>query len=147
VTPDRLPRALADPIIESALRGIEWDLNMPAPYCLSLQSGDSRTEPDDAWLSRLTLKHQVLTERACPPTYGSMVRAVDSLGRDVGPDRPPGYIDPYHVEVTPPVAITEERAVVRLQATQGALGWLLYCEVAIAAPRTATCGATAHWVS
>src|SRR5690242_3402513 len=85
VKPARLPTALADAIIEGALHGVEWHLNMPAPYCLSIQSGGSPSEPDGAWLSRLTLKHQALTERACPPTYGSMVRVVDSLGRDIGP--------------------------------------------------------------
>jgi hypothetical protein len=147
VRPARLPSALADTIIEGALRGIERHLNMPAPYCLSIQSGDSRTEPDGAWLSRITLEHQVLAERACPLTYGSMVRMVDSLGRDVGPVRPPEYIDPYHVQITPPVAITRERAVVRLQASQGTHGWLLYCEVNIAAPQAATCGPTAQWDS
>jgi hypothetical protein len=145
--PRPLPPALKDAIVGSALQGIEWHLNLPTPYCLSFQARDARIEPDAAWLAGLALKHQVLPDRACPPTYSSMIRVVDSLGRDVGQNRPAGYIDPYHVAVTPPVAITEERAVVRVEATQGTRGWLLYCEVLIASPHTATCGPTSHWVS
>jgi hypothetical protein len=76
-----------------------------------------------------------------------MIQVVDSLGRDVGPTRPAGYIDPYHIEITPPVAITEDRAVVRFEANQGTRGWLIYCEVIIAAPHNATCGPTSQWVS
>src|SRR3954463_7248222 len=144
--PRPLPAALNDAIVGSALQGIEWHLNLPAPYCLSFQAaGGGRTEPDNPQLAGLALKHQVLPDRACPPTYSSMIRVVDSLGRDVGRTRPAGYIDPYHLAITPPVAISEERAVVRVEASQGTRGWLLYCEVLIAAPHTATCGPTSHW--
>jgi hypothetical protein len=145
--PTRLSTALEQAVVGSALQGLEWHLNMPAPYCLVFHGPNGRAEPDFEWLGRLILKHQVLPQRACPPTYGSMVRAVDSLGRDVGPARPVGYVDPYHVEITPPVAITRELTVVRFEATQGTRGWLLYCEVVLAAPHTATCGPTSQWVS
>jgi hypothetical protein len=147
VNPRLLPPALEDAVLRSALQGLEWHLNLPTPYCLSFQPSGARTEPDAAWLARLHLKHQVLPDRDCPPTYSSMIRVVDSLGRDVGQTRPAGYIDPYHITITPPVAITEDRAVVRLEAEQGTRGWLLYCEVLMAAPHPATCGPTSHWVS
>jgi hypothetical protein len=145
--PTPLPTDLQEAVLRSALQGLEWHLNLPTPYCLIIQAPNARVEPDSQWLARLTLKHQVLPHRSCPPTYTSMVRVVDSLGRDVGPTRPAGYVDPYHIEITPPVAITKERAVVRFEATQGTRGWLLYCEVVIAPPHTATCGPTAEWVS
>jgi hypothetical protein len=142
-----LPPALVETVLESALRGLEWHLNLPAPYCLIFEARDSWREPDAAFLGRLDLKHPVLPRHACPATYGSMVRLVDSLGRDIGPRRPAGYIDPYHIQITPPVALTETLAVVRLEATQGTRGWLFYCEVAIPQPAAATCGPTAQWVS
>jgi hypothetical protein len=145
--PTPLAPSLADTVLESALRGLEWHLNLPAPYCLLFEVGDTWREPDTAFLGRLTLEHPVLPHRACPRTYGSMVRAVDSLGRDIGPKRPAGYVDPYHIRITPPVALNEKRAVVRLEASQGTRGWLFYCEVAVAEPTRATCGPTVEWVS
>jgi hypothetical protein len=145
--PTPLPPALEEAVLGSALQGLEWHLNLPAPYCLIFEGPNKRVEPDSQWLARLNLRHQVLPRRACPPTYSSMIRLVDSLGRDVGATRPAGYIDPYHIEITPPVAITRDRAVVRFQANHGTRGWLFYCEVVIAAPHTATCGPTSQWVS
>lgn len=60
-----------------------------------------------------------------------MVQAVDPLGRPTGPQRPPGYIDPYELTVAQPVLVASDRAAVRIQAWQGTRSWLIYCEIYI----------------
>ena len=145
--PALLPRELAEQVLGSALRGVQFWLNLPAPYCLVYQVDDDWVELDAALLRRLSLQHPVLRRRDCPPTYSGMIRYVDSLGRDIGPKKPPGYINPYQIRVTPPVALTRTRAVIRLEAWQGSQGWLFYCEADIAQPHVARCGEPARFVS
>src|SRR6476469_8901743 len=73
--------------IGAALDGLAWVLALPVPYCLTVERNGHRSEPDSSWLAGLDAHHPVLPQGACPPTYGSMVRAVDSLGRPVDPER------------------------------------------------------------
>lgn len=138
--PVPLSPRLAEQVLGSALRGVEFWLNSAVPYCLLYEDGDGWAEPDPALLRRLSLHHQVLRRRDCPPTYSGMIRYVDSLGNDIGPKKPAGYINPYKIRITPPVALTPKAAVIRLQAMQGSNGWTFFCVVYMAQPDRADCG-------
>jgi hypothetical protein len=46
-----------------------------------------------------TPMHAVVGPLQCPRTYDLMYVMVDSTGRNITPERPPGYIDPYDVVV------------------------------------------------
>lgn len=141
LSPQSLPSALQRRVLGAALEGLAWPLSMPVPYCVSIDRDGKVTEPDSTYLASLGAKRTLLPHQACPPTYGSMVRVVDSLGRSVGPQRPSGYIDPYQLTVAGPVLVTSDRAVVRIQAWQGTRFWLFYCEVYLPGEPFASCGA------
>jgi hypothetical protein len=127
-------------VLGSALRVVEFWLDSAVPYCLLYEDGDGGDEPDPALLRRLSLHHQVLRRRDCPPTYSGMIRYVDSLGNDSGPKMPAGYINPYKVKITPLVAQTREGGRDTAQPSQGSNGWAFFCVVYMAQPDRADCG-------
>jgi hypothetical protein len=148
VSPQPLPPALEREVLGAALDGLARPLSLDAPYCITLERNGKTTEPDSRWLASLETQREVVPRRACPPTYGSMIQVVDSLGRPVGPHRPSGYIDPYQLTVAGPVAVSSEQAAVRVHAWQGTRFWVIYCDVYLPKPRTtAECGAIQKGVS
>lgn len=134
-------------VIAAALAGVRGRLPLPAPYCVVFQRDGKRSEPDSAWLASLDTARALLPRRACPRTYASMVRLVDSLGNPIGPQRPLGYVDPYQLTVTAPVRVDPERAAVRVLAWQGTQFWLIYCEVYLVGGRAGSCGTLEEGVS
>jgi hypothetical protein len=131
----------------AALRSARFYLNLPAPFCIALERGDQRHDPDDRLLSAVSLDTPAVPMSRCPPTYGSMVRFVDSAGRPIGPQRPPGYLDPYRLALSPVVPIVRNLVAVRIDASQGTQLWLIYCEAVPAAPVHASCGVAWEGVS
>jgi hypothetical protein len=146
-SPQPLPPALERTALAAALDGLTWRLPLPVPFCVTLERDGKRSEPDSSWLVSLGSQRTLLPHRACPKTYGSMVRTVDSLGRPVDPQPPGGYIDPYKLTVVGPVAVASDRAAVRILASQGTRFWLIYCDVPLPARRFASCGAVEEGVS
>ncbi len=71
-----------------------------------------------------------------------MVRAVDSAGRDTGPQRPSGYVDPYQVALSLAVPIIRDLIAVRIDASQGMEVWVINCEAVPRPPVCASCGVT-----
>jgi hypothetical protein len=134
-------------MIAAALAGLPWRLRLTAPYCVVIERDGKWSEPDSAWLASLDTARALLPRRACPRTYASMVRLVDSLGNPIGPQRPPGYVDPYQLTVTAPVRVDPERAAVRVLAWQGTQFWLIYCEVYLVGGRAGSCGTLEEGVS
>jgi hypothetical protein len=147
LAPQPLPPALEREAFAAAFDGLAWRLSLPVPYCVIIERGGQRSEPDSSYLASLGTTRALLPQRTCPPTYGSMVQTVDSLGRPSGPQRPLGYIDPYELTVAPPVLVASDRAAVRIVASQGTHAWLIYCDVYLPGPRSASCGAVEEGVS
>ena len=130
-----------------ATHTIPGPLQLPAPFCVSFWDTVHDGPIPGPKLSRLHVSVQLVPAGECPPTYASMIRVVDSLGRPVGPPRPQGYVDPYHLRIWRPVRVTDTMLVVRIEATQGTPGWSLYCEVRMDNPSHASCGTARQWVS
>jgi hypothetical protein len=147
LSPQPLPPALEREALAAALDGLAWRLPLPVPYCVTIERRGKTSEPDSIYLASLGTKRSLLPHRTCPPTYGSMIRAVDSLGRPVGPQRPSGYIDPYDLTVAQPALVTLNRAAVRIHAWQGTRFWLIYCDVYLPGHRSASCGMVEEGVS
>jgi hypothetical protein len=140
LSPHPLPSTLERQALGTAFDALGWRLSLPVPYCVLIDRGGKTSEPDSTYLAGLGTQRALLPHRACPRTYGSMIRAVDSLGRPLGPQRPSGYIDPYQLTVAAPVLVTPDRAAVRIDAWQGAHFWLIYCDVYLLGERSASCG-------
>ena len=147
LSPLPLPPALEREAFAAAFDGLAWRLPLPVPYCVTVERDGKTSDPDASYLASLGTKRALLPHRTCPPTYQSMVRAVDSVGRPTGPQRPPGYIDPYELTVARPVLVTSDRAAVRIHAWQGTHFWLIYCDVYLPGHRSASCGAVEEGVS
>jgi hypothetical protein len=147
LSPQPLPPALEREALAAAFDGLAWRLSLPVPYCVIIERGGKRSEPDSSYLASLGTTRALLPHRTCPPTYGSMVQTVDSLGRPTGPQRPPGYIDPYELTVARPVLVTSDRAAVRIHVWQGTRFWLIYCDVYLPGHRSVSCGAVEEGVS
>lgn len=147
LSPQPLPPALERQAFAAAFDGLAWRLSLPVPYCVTIERGGKTSDPDSSYLASLGTKRALLPHRICPPTYGSMVQVVDSLGRPTGPQRPRGYIDPYELTVARPVLVTPDRAAVRIHAWQGTSFWLIYCDVYLPGYRLASCGAVEEGVS
>lgn len=64
----------------------------------------------------------------CPTTYDRMFTVVESLGRPVGPARPPGHTDPFVLTLEPPVQTVRRAIIVRVEVHQGTRGTLYLCE-------------------
>jgi hypothetical protein len=138
--PKALPTELEHRVLGAAFSDLTRKLPLPVPYCVLIERAGKAGEADSTDLASLDVARVLLPHESCPPTYGSMVRYVDSLGRPTGPQRPPGYIDPYQLTVAAPVLVTPDRAAVRIHAWQGAHFWVFYCDVAVAEAPFAACG-------
>jgi hypothetical protein len=55
----------------------------------------------------------------CPPTYETSVVLVDTLGRSLNPVRPPGYVDPYKLNVRDEAIVAGDSVVVMPAVSQG----------------------------
>ena len=126
----------------AALKSAQFFLNLPTPFCIVLERGSARRDPEPELLRALAMQPPAVPMNQCPPTYGSWVITVDSAGRPLGPERPPGYIDPYLLGVSPAVPIVRDLVTVRIDASQGTRFWILYCEAVPKAPVHASCGVT-----
>ena len=124
----------------AALRRARFFLNLPTPFCIVLESGSATRDPEPELLRALAMQPPAVPMSQCPPTHGSWV--VDSAGRPLGPERPPGYIDPYRLGVSPAVPIVRDLVSVRIDASQGSRFWILYCEAVPKPPVHASCGVT-----
>ncbi len=138
-------RVLASAI--EATKTMPGPLHLPAPFCVSFHDTLHDDPVPGPELSRLPVSAHLVPWEQCPPTYASMVRVVDSLGHSLQPERPQGYIDPYRLRIWRPVRVTAQMLAVRIDASQGTHGWLLYCEVLRAEPRRADCGVLRTWVN
>ena len=121
-------------------------LTLPTPFCVSFADTLHERSAPGPELSRLPVSVHLVPAAACPPTYGSMILAVDSSGRPLRP-RPSGYIDPYILTIWQPIRVTDRLLAVRIEAMQGTAGWLMYCEVPIANPTQASCETVSTWIS
>jgi hypothetical protein len=126
----------------AALRSARFFLNLPTPFCIVIERGSARRDPDPELLRALAPESSALPMRHCPRTYGTWVVTVDSAGRPVEQERPPGYIDPYLLGVSPAVPIVRDLVAVRIDASQGTQIWILYCEAVPKRPVYASCGVT-----
>ena len=124
----------------AALKSARFFLNLPTPFCVVLERASERRDPEPELLRALHWQPPAVPMSQCPPTYGSWVITVDSAGRPVGPERPPGYIDPYLVGVSAAVPIVRDLVAVRIDASQGTRLWILYCEAVPRPPVHASCG-------
>jgi hypothetical protein len=73
-----------------------------APACLTIRGPAPAYlySPDARLLEELrTPRRRIVPPRACPQTYDLMYVLVDSTGRNITPERPPGYVDPHEVVV------------------------------------------------
>ena len=142
--PTNEERVLAAAI--DATHKIPGPLTLPTPFCVSFADTAHEGPVPGPELSRLRVSVHLIPASACPPTYTSMILQVDSLGRPLNP-RPQGYIDPYYLRIWEPVRVTDRLLAVRIEATQGTRGWLLYCEVPIANALQASCQTLTTWIS
>jgi hypothetical protein len=140
VRPQSLPVELEQRVLSAAFSDLGRKLPLPVPYCVVIERARNIAAPDSTYLAGIRTQRQLLPRSACPPTYGSMVRYVDSAGQPIGPQRPPGYIDPYDLTVAAPVPVTPRLAAVRIHAWQGPHFWVIYCDVAVAEGGFARCG-------
>lgn len=144
------PLTLEERVIAAAIAAageIPAPLRLPVPYCVSFRDTITEDEIRAPDLARLPVSRQLVVRSECPPTYASMIRVVDSLGRSLGPERPAGYVDPYHLTIWRPVRVTHRLLLVRIEATQGTRGWLLYCEISVPDLEHASCGTASEWIS
>jgi hypothetical protein len=126
----------------SVLKSVRFFLNLPTPFCVVLERASDRRDPEPELLRALDGHPAAVPMSRCPPTYGSWVITVDSAGRPLGPERPPGYIDPYLLGVSAAVPIVRDLVAVRIDASQGTRFWILYCEAVPKPPIQASCGVT-----
>jgi hypothetical protein len=118
------------------------------PICLSLADGERRGDPDTTAVWLRGLGRRVTTPSQCPRTYTSMMLVVDTLGRPVDPPRPPGYLDPYYINLWRPVRIDARILLVRYEQRQGTRGKRVYCEVVEARPGPhVNCVTIGSWIS
>jgi hypothetical protein len=103
----------------AALKSARFFLNLPTPFCIVLERGSTRRNPEPELLRALAMQPPAVPMSQCPPTYGTWVVTVDSAGRPLEPERPPGYIDPYILGVSPAVPIVRDLVSVRIDAWQG----------------------------
>lgn len=60
--------------------------------------GSERLEPPAALIAGLT-DPPILPRKGCPRSYSSWIGVLDSLGRTLESQRPPGYRDPWHLSL------------------------------------------------
>jgi hypothetical protein len=79
-------------------------------------------DPDSALLAALRqTSRAVLRASECPPTYDAMAVYRDSAGNVVTPRRPPGYVDPYLIQVQEQRLVGTDSAYAVVRAWQGTL--------------------------
>ena len=69
----------------AALKSAQFFLNLPTPFCIVLERGSARRDPEPELLRALAMQPPAVPMNQCPPTYGSWVITVDSAGRPLGP--------------------------------------------------------------
>jgi hypothetical protein len=95
----------------------------------------------------LTAPVPVVPEERCPPPYARMFVYVDSLGRSDAPERPPGYGDPYTLEVIEFTAFPDS-ASTTVRVLHGTGGQDYTCVVSSSPRRwTARCVSWRAWLS
>ena len=120
------PIALSSPergALLAALASIIEDLPPDSVVaCVAVKGGPPAYwySPDSLLLQALSNGARRVTNPAgCPPTYGRMVRLVDSTGRSLSPARPDGYVDPYEVVVNGYRFTSGDNATVAIHLSQG----------------------------
>lgn len=92
--------------------------------CIVLRGGPPRFwyAPDSMLLGTLrSASRSVLTASDCPPTYDVMYVLRDSAGNVATPRRPPGYVDPYVMQVQEHGVIASDSASAIVRVSQGTL--------------------------
>ena len=91
--------------------------------CLYILGGPTGSQlPSEDFVRSLTLNREVVRADRCPPTYQHMIARVDSAGRPLDPPRPPGYIDPYVLEIGRPQFARPDYGWVYARQLQGTRG-------------------------
>ena len=143
VSPER-----RDMILGAVLSSLDRSVMTNVPFCLSIAHDTDWRDVDTTASWTQSPRRRVTSRSQCPPTYETMVLVVDSAGRSVPTQRPPGYIDPYHVTFWGPARLGSTVYVVRYQQSQGTSGVMGLCEVTTSStPAHATCVVTSHFVS
>ena len=84
--------------------------------------------PEPRLLEELrTSTHPVVGPLQCPQTYDLMYVMVDSAGRNITPQRPPGYIDPHDVVVYTYQLLGSDSASLVAAAHQGTRNYHYTC--------------------
>lgn len=90
--------------------------------CVTIRGGPPAYwySPDSLLLHALSNgARRVKNPAGCPPTYGQMVRLVDSTGRSLSPAPPKGYVDPYEIVVNEYRFTSGDNATVVVRLSQG----------------------------
>lgn len=129
---------------------IELEVNRAAAAICLLHDGSivrewKSTAPELAQV--ITAPVPVVLEADCPPTYARMFSTVDSLGRPMDPPRPPGYVDPYAIEVSEFIGFLPDSARVTVRTEHGMSGVAKSCLVRrLESDFTASCRHLGYWV-
>jgi hypothetical protein len=85
-------------------------------------------DPDSSLLASLrSTRRPVLRASECPPTYDVMAVYRDSAGNDVTPRRPPGYVDPFQIQIQEQRLIGTDSAYAVVRASQGTFNYGYVC--------------------
>jgi hypothetical protein len=142
-----LPDSVRDALVV-AVREVASDLRDTTTACVAYVAGHATFRVDRGTLRRLGAGRRFVAVEVCPPTYASMIRYVDSLGRPLGPTRPAGYVDPYSIGLVLPVQWSEGTAYVDVRVGQGTGGHEFACVVrGRDTERIAKCRLTRSWLS
>lgn len=120
-----------------------------AAVCVDIMADGNGSRPDVRLLmAEMKSPRHTTTVRDCPKTYASMIQYVDSLGRPVPDERPPGYVDPYYFHVGRPQFEHESVAWIYVRESHRTSGRALVCVAREENGRPrASCRAVDHWVS
>ena len=145
---DGLAPAHQETILGAVLSSLDRSVIPNVPFCVSIAHDGERSEVDTTASWTRSTRRRVTSRSQCPPTYETMVLVVDSVGRPVPSQRPPGYVDPYYVTLWGPARLARGLYVVRYEQRQGTAGVLGLCEISTSSNSThATCTVTSHFVS
>ena len=116
--------------------------------CLALLGGPAGPElPGPALLASLRTRQRPVSSAACPRTYTSMIAHVDSLGYPDDPP-PPGYVDPYILEVGRPQFESDSYGWIHVREWQGTTGRQYLCTVQyVRGQASAVCQKISEWIS
>jgi len=126
--------------LEAMLRAVLAHLpDSATSACVVLRGGPPSYwyEADSSLLANLrSTRRPVRRASECPATYDLMAVYRDSAGNDVTPRRPPGYVDPFWIQLQEQRLVGTDSAYAVVRASQGTLN------------RGYVCGARyrdAHW--